>query len=136
MEVKKNMEKKGLNNVTQDVLEKVEKVRSGFEMGSRVGVTALGRSTQWREELERLSAMEVVDRNQTAAILLSPDAFKAILAYLEQVDMEREQMQVEALFKAREHMNDWDSGDSLAAKASESLKARQEQIRGLLDGHK
>lgn len=136
MEVKKKLEKKGSVEMSMEMLEQVEKIRSGFQMGSRVGVTALGRSTQWREELERLAAMEVVDRNQTAAILLSPDAFKAILAYLDQIDEEREQMQVEALFKAREHMNDWDSGESLATKAVESLKARQDQIRGLLDGHK
>lgn len=127
---------KGYDEMNIEMLESVEKVRNGFELGSRVGVTQLGRSTKWREDLERLSAMEVVDRNQTAAVLLSPETFKALLTYLEQVDKEREQMQVEALFKAREHMNNWDSGESLATKAKDRLTERQEQIRGLLDGNK
>ncbi len=130
------MEEKRLNELTQEILDKVEQIRSGFKMGSRVGVTALGRSTQWREELEKLSAMEVTDRDQTAAILLSPDAFKAILTYLDQVDREREQLQLEVLFEARKDMNDWDSGDSLAAKTLQILDEREDQIRGLLDDHK
>lgn len=130
------MEEKRLNELTQEILDKVEQIRSGFKMGSRVGVTALGRSTQWCEELEKLSAMEVTDRDQTAAILLSPDAFKAILTYLDQVDREREQLQLEVLFEARKDMNDWDSGDSLAAKTLQILDEREDQIRGLLDDHK
>ncbi|XZF75343.1 hypothetical protein ACSBO6_17315 [Bacillus sp. AL-1R] len=30
----------------------IEKIRRGFEMGSRIGVTQLGRSTKWRQDLE------------------------------------------------------------------------------------
>lgn len=135
MEVK-YMKEKGLNELTQEVLEKVEQIRNGFKMGSRVGLTALGRSTQWREELEKLLAMEVTDRDQTAAILLSPDAFKAILIYIEKIDQEREQMQLEALFEARKNMEDWDSGENLAAKALEIINEKEEEIRGIMNDSK
>lgn len=128
------MRQKGLINMTAKMIEEVEKIRRGFELGSRVGVTQLGRSTKWRDDLERLAAMEVVDRNQTAAILLKPDTFKALMAYLDQVDEELEQAQVEALFASRKHLTDWTSSEDMANKAKTGLQERQKQIRGILDG--
>jgi hypothetical protein len=116
-----------------EMLENVEKIRRGFEVGSRVGVSQLGRSTQWRSDLERLSALEVLDRNQTAGILLSPSVYKSLLEYLDNMDKALEQAQVEQLFDYRKEMH-WTSGEDLATKAKTSLKARQEHIRGLLDG--
>ncbi|MBP1970329.1 exonuclease VII small subunit [Virgibacillus natechei] len=127
------MKQKGLNKMTNQMLKDVEKIRRGFELGSRVGVTQLGRSTQWRDDLERLTAMEVVDRNQTAAVLLKPESFKALMTYLDQVEQELEQEQVEAIFAYRKDSNDWSSGEDLATKAKASLEERQRYIRGLLD---
>ncbi|PLR76311.1 hypothetical protein CU633_16600 [Bacillus sp. V3-13] len=128
------MKKKGLKNMSPQMIKDVEKIRKGFQLGSRVGVTQLGRSTKWREELERFGIMEVVERNQTAAILLDTDVFKALLTYLEQSDEELEQAQVESLFGHRRHTDNFSSGEELATKAKESLRARREDIRGLLDG--
>ena len=116
-----------------EMREDVEKIRRGFEAGSRVGVTQLGRSTQWRSDLERLSVLEILDRNQTAGILLSPTMYNSLLEYLDHVDKALEQAQVEQLFEHRKEMH-WSSGEDLATKAKGNLKARQEHIRGLLDG--
>lgn len=128
------MKQKGLNKMTAKMLEDVEKIRKGFDLGSRIGVTQLSRSTQWRDDLERFVALEVVDRKQTAAVLLKPEAFKALMAYLDQVDQELEQAQVDALFAHREQLNDWASSDNLAKKAKKSMQERQKRIRGILDG--
>mgnify|MGYP001217432472 CR=1 FL=1 len=57
-------------------------------------------------------------------------------AYSDEVDREREQMQLEFLFDARKDRNDWDTGDSLAAKALQILNEKEEQMRGLLDDNK
>lgn len=122
--------------MTSQSIKDVEKIRGGFELDSRVGVTQLGRSTKWREELERLGALEVVDRNQTAAILIKPEVYIALMAYLDQVDEELEQAQVEAIFGNRKHLNDWSSGEDLSAKAKDGLQEKEKHIRGLLDGDK
>jgi len=130
------MKEKGLNKMTLQTIAEVEKIRHGFEMGSQVGVTSLGRSTKWREDLERLAAMQIVDRNQTTAILLKPESFQALMTYLDQVDEKLEQAQVEALFDHRRDTTEFLSGEELATKAKESFRARKQQLRGFLDGDK
>ncbi|MFY4775198.1 hypothetical protein [Metabacillus sp. RGM 3146] len=89
-----------MGELTAKMLEEIEKIRNGFELGCRVGVTKLSRSTQWRDDLEKFSAMEVVDRNQTAAILMKPDLFR-VMEYIYQMDAELEQAQIESLFEQR-----------------------------------
>lgn len=125
--------KKKVMKMTIEMLENVEKIRRGFEVGSRVGVSQLGRSTQWRSDLERLSALEILDRNQTAGILLSPSVYKSLLEYLDNIDTVLEQAQVEQLFEQRKEIH-WTSGEDLATKAKASLKEREKHIRGVLDG--
>jgi len=120
--------------VEQQFLEQIESIRNGFALGSRVSVTQLGRSTKWREELEQMTALEVVDRNQTAAVLIKPEAYIAMLNYIDQIEAELEQAQVDALFARRENMNHWASGEALQEKALEILETRKVEIRGLLDG--
>lgn len=119
----------------QQSLEQIERIRNGFALGSRVSVTQLGRSTKWREELEQMTALEVVDRNQTAAVLIKPEAYIAMLNYINEMEVELEQAQVHALFARRENMNNWAPGDDLQEKALESLEKRKAEIRGLLDGN-
>ncbi|WP_019415070.1 hypothetical protein [Paenisporosarcina sp. TG20] len=130
------MKERGMNKMTLQTIAEVEKIRRGFEMGSQVGVTSLGRSTKWREDLERLGAMQIVDRNQTTAILLKPESFQGLMTYLDQVDEKLEQAQIEVLFNYRKDTTDFLSGNELATKAKESFRARKEQLRGFLDGDK
>lgn len=126
---------KGLSDLmTRQILEQVESIRGGFNLGSRISVTELGRSTKWREALNRMFAIEVVDRNRTAAVLLKPEVYTAILQYLDQIETELEHARVDALFAQREHLNRWASGEDLESKALASLEERQDSIRGLLNG--
>jgi len=120
--------------MTTQTVEDVEKIRRGFDMESRIGITQLGRSREWRKHLEDHAALEVLDRNQTAGILLSPEIFKSLLAYLDNVDQELEQAQVEQLYGNRKEM-DWASGEDLATKAKMSFESRQDHIRKFLDGN-
>ncbi|WP_180232993.1 hypothetical protein [Bacillus sp. AFS055030] len=55
--------------MTIETSKNIEKIRRGFNMGSRIGVTQLGRSTKWRQDLENHAVLEILDRNQTAGIL-------------------------------------------------------------------
>lgn len=119
--------------VEQHALEQVERIRNGFALGSRVSVTQLGRSTKWRDALDEVTALEVVDRNQTAAVLIKPEAYTAMLNYIDQIEEELEHAQVESLFARRENMNNWASGEELNAKGLESLEKRKADLRSLLD---
>ncbi len=126
-------ERKGLNS-SMNTLQEIEIVRGGFQLGGRVSVTQLGRSTEWRETLKEMSALEVVDRNQTAAVLLKPETYKAIWAYLQEMESELEHIQIEMLLSRREKMDNWASGDDLSARATANFTERRDKIRRFLDG--
>ncbi|MCY0880249.1 MAG: hypothetical protein OWU84_15095 [Firmicutes bacterium] len=115
--------------------EQVERVRRGFDLDSRVTVTQLARSTAWRKALNHKLALEVVDRNRTAAVLLQPEAYAALLEYLDHLEAELEQAQVEALFARRNALQHWATGNALEEAALTRLAQQREQIRELLDGH-
>jgi hypothetical protein len=134
MEVDETMNKKGMISMSREMLATVERVRNGFQLDSHITVTQLTRSTSWRNDLEKYLAMPILDRNQTAAVVLSPDAFRAVLKYIDMIEEELETTQLEMLFKARENMENWEEGEELSRKAKESFLERQELLRGLLDG--
>ncbi|MCF2939742.1 hypothetical protein L1N85_15075 [Paenibacillus alkaliterrae] len=122
--------------MSKQMLTTVERVRNGFQLDSHITVTQLARSTSWRSDLEKFDAMQILDRNQTAAVVLTPDAFRAVMSYIDMIEEELEARQTETLLEAREHMNNWESGQELSRKAKESFLDRQERLRGLLDGDK
>lgn len=129
------MEKKGLiSDMSQQMLRIVERVRGGFQLDSHINITQLSRSTVWRSNLEKFEAMQILDRNHTAAVMLTPDAFRALIQYIEAIEEELENTQIEMLLKAREDMNNWETDEELSRKAKDSFLSRQEHLRGLLDG--
>lgn len=130
------MKRKGLISMSRQMLSTVERVRNGFQLDSHITVTQLTRSTTWRTDLEKFVAMQVLDRNQTAAVVITPDAFRAVLDYINMVEEELETTKLEMLLKARENMENWESGEELSRKARESFLERQEHLRGVLDGDK
>lgn len=128
------MNGKGMVEMSSHTLRTVEKVRNGFDMDSHINITQLSRSTAWRDQLKKFESMQILDRNQTAAIILTPDAFRAILQYMDSVESELEKAQLELLLQARDQMNHWETGEELSRKAKESFLARQDHLRGLLNG--
>lgn len=140
------MKEKEMSKLSAKAIEEVQKVRHGFQMGSRVGVTQLGRSTQWREDLDRLSAMEVVDRNETKAILLKPEVYEAMVNYMEvleknqaELEAELETAEVEALYGHRLHHKESDfvmGGKESAQDAVALFLSNPEKFKAPLDGDK
>ncbi|MCE4052084.1 hypothetical protein [Bacillus sp. Au-Bac7] len=140
------MKEKEMSKLSAKAIEEVQKIRHGFQMGSRVGVTQLGRSTQWREDLDRLSAMEVVDRNETKAILLKPEVYEAMVTYMEvlektqaELEAELETAEVEALYGHRLHRKESDfvmGGKESAQDAVALFLSNPEKFKAPLDGDK
>lgn len=81
--------------------------------------------------------VEILDRNQPFAVMLTPELFHAVRKYITLLEQQLEALQLEVLFTLRtEERMDWTTGDDLQQKAKESFRARKELIRGLLDGDK
>lgn len=141
-----NMKEKELSKLSTKAIEEVQKIRHGFQMGSRVGVTQLGRSTQWREDLDRLAAMEVVDRNETKAILLKPELYEAMVEYMavlerkkEELEVELETAEVEQLYGHRLERKESDfvmGGKEAAEDAVALFLSNPEKFRSPLDDDK
>jgi len=129
------MGKKGMIAMPSEMLSTVDRVRNGFQLDSHITVTQLARSTSWRNDLEKYDAMPILDRNQTAAVVLSPDAFRAVMKYIDLIEEELEASQLDVLMKARENMENWEEGEELSRKAKESFLERQKLLRGLIDGY-
>ncbi|HEU4965672.1 MAG TPA: hypothetical protein VFV52_17825 [Bacilli bacterium] len=128
------MQEKGRISMSHDLLERVEKFRSGFDLGSRVNVTTMSRSTSWRPILSEHLTMEVLDRNDTIAVMIDPETYMAVKRYVEALEEELEQVQLQAMFAARADLNDLQSGEDLERKAMESLLSMQDGIDDLFDG--
>lgn len=117
-------------------LQDVQTVLSGFQIGSHIGITEMQRKTEWREAFNKEKMVEILDRNETFGVLLKPEIFRSLQTYIEQLEHQVEQLQLEALFDRREGKMNWATGEDLKDKAKASLHAREDLIRGLLDGHK
>lgn len=137
------MKDKEMSKMTAEAkIKEVEQVRHGFQMGSRVGVTELGRSTHWRDVLTRVAAMEVVERNATKAVLLKPETFQAILDYLNDIESQKEEleaeietMEVDRIYGHRLQTTEFTpSGEDAAKSAIELFRANKEKYRAKLDG--
>lgn len=113
--------------------DKVESIRRFVVPDQRIGLTDLARSKDWREALLVHEIVEVVDRTETAAYLVSPDGMRALMEKISALEEELEQAEIDALFSAREDMDDWSSGNVLASKAKDRLRASIEALGGISD---
>ena len=120
----------------EQVLKDVQTILGGLNVGSHIGITELQRKTSWREEFTKSKIMEVLDRNETFAVMLTPEVFRSVQAYIEQLEQQVEQLQLDALFARREGNMNWMTGEDLKQKAKASFHTRKDLIRGLLDGDK
>ena len=117
-------------------LEDVQMVLGGLEIGLHIGLTEMQREKEWRKEFNKKRVMEVLERNETFGLLIKPDLFRSLQTYIEHLEQQVEQLQLEALFARREDKMDWMTGEDLNQKAKESFHARKDLIRGLLNDYK
>lgn len=128
--------KGGLLSVSDQMKNTIEKVRGGFQVDGHLNVTQLNRSTEWQETLKRMDSMQVLDHERTAAILMSKDAYVAVMKYIDALEEELDKAHVTALLAARQDMNDWTKGEDLAKKAEKSFLERSEHLQGLVNDDK
>ena len=113
--------------------DRVEFIRGFVSPDQRISLTELTRSKGWRDDLVNCDIMEVVDRSDTAAYLVSPEGMKALLKAIDLLEEEAERTQIDLLFSSRQHLNDWSSGERLATKAKQYLDSREAALKGVLN---
>ncbi|QKY70442.1 hypothetical protein [Lentibacillus sp. CBA3610] len=116
-----------------DMLQTVEKIRGGFQVDGYISVTQLSRSTDWKKTLQKMDAMQVLDRNKTAGVLMTKDAYVGVMDYIDALEKELDAAQVSTILAERQHMDDWTEGDDLAGKAKDSLLKRSDYLQGLIN---
>ncbi|WP_164667623.1 hypothetical protein [Virgibacillus doumboii] len=119
--------------MSNQMLQTVGKVRGGFQIDGYLNVTQLSRSTEWKETLKKMDSMQVLDRNKTAAILLSKDAYIAVMDYIDALEEELDNAHISTLMSERKEMDNWSEGDDLAEKGKNSFRKRANYLQQLLD---
>ena len=125
--------KRGMQFMSDQMKSTVEKVRGGFQVDGYLNVAQLSKATEWKETLKRMNSMQVLDHDKTAGILMSKDAYVAVMDYIDALEEDLDKAHVAALVSARQNMNDWTKGEDLAKKAEKSFLERSEHLKGLVD---
>lgn len=112
----------------------LDHVLRGFEFENHVGLSTFQREPKkWQSVFEKNGAIEVLDRNETYGVMLTPEVFKKIRAYINALEEQLEQTQLNLLFARRGENTKWLSGDELQQKTFENFDNRVDTIRVLLD---
>ena len=106
-------------------LERFEDLKAKSRKIPRVTYTELARGKEWREELP----IEVVDRSETSAWLVTDEYLYGIISLVDELLDEREERQIQDMLAAREGYQDWHEGEDLASAAKASLHARLDEMK-------
>lgn len=100
----------------------------------RIGVSEFARGKAWRKSLEETGCVEVTDRSDTVGLLLTPEYASELASYIQQLENELEQAQIEMIFELRRQYSAPKSGKELEDAALAEFNAREDSIREFLDG--
>ncbi|MBT1162558.1 hypothetical protein [Bifidobacterium sp. SO1] len=114
------------------VKERADALQVAAQKGSRITLTDLSRGNKWRQELSDKGILELVDRSDTMAFILSADAMKELLDELDRSEAELETLSAQELFDARKNRTTLQSGQALENTAIASFENRKKQLLGIL----
>ena len=90
-----------------------EGLRRALHEAPRLGVTEFARSKAWRRELDECQALEVLDRNETVAYLVSPQLIEALFNTIDDAEELIDNLDAQLMFAERKDYNNWMSGKEL-----------------------
>ena len=97
-------------------LERVAEVRSAVNRKPRISMTDMARDTSWKKTLPEQGIIEVTERGETAAWLLSDEYMKALLEEIAELEAAVEYFETRGIVAQRE-------GDFHPLSGSELAKA-------------
>lgn len=110
-----------------ELLQRADAVRDAASKRTQISVTELSRSKAWRNELSHAGVIEITDRGNTAAWLVSSEDMRALIEGYVRLQKEAEQAQIDALFASRPDTEPL-TGNALRTAAREHLDARLDEI--------
>lgn len=115
-----------------DVLERADNVRSTVQGRRRISITELSRGKDWRTQLPEAGIIEVTDRGDTTAWLVSDEDMQALVEGYRYLEEELERMQIATLFGARA-TDKPATGSTLKQKALASFDRRKDALREIVN---
>lgn len=116
------------------VLERMQVLNHARKDAPRISLTELARSSGWRKALNQKGVVEVVDRTETAAFLVSRQGMAELLETIDSLEEQLERADIASMVNARSGRQNWMSGDELASAAWSEFAARKESFEAVVDG--
>ncbi|WP_165055397.1 MULTISPECIES: hypothetical protein [unclassified Adlercreutzia] len=116
-----------------ELLERAAGVSSRVSRDSRISVTELSRGTDWRKRLPDEGIIEVTDRGDTAAWLVSDKDMQALVKRYSLLEEELERAQISAIFRTREDARP-KTGNELKQAARAAFAKRGQELSEIIDG--
>lgn len=116
-----------------EVLERATGVSRRVRRSPRISVTELSRSTDWRKRIPEDGIIEVTDRGDTTAWLVSDDDMQALVEGFTLLEEELERAQVAAIFDTRGDARPV-SGDQLREQVRDIFETRKHALKEIIDG--
>jgi len=111
----------------------VDEIRSAVTLTPRIGVTELGRSTGWRDQLKDHAILEIVERADTVGYLISYRGMIDLLDEMEALEEAADQASVAAMVEVRGSAGHALAGEELAQEARQRLRQRHAKMSEALD---
>ena len=115
------------------ILKKIEKVQSGCKSSSFIELFKLQNPSNWKQTLEDVGALQVLEHEETVGILLEPEIIDAILKYLDLIGKEMELSSFAAMIESRKGTTGFLSGEKLTKETLELFEEHKKDIRKFLD---
>ena len=113
--------------------ERVQDAFAGSRKANRIGLSEFSHGRKWRDDLNDVSILEIIDRTETAGWLISADALESLVDRIDELEEELEHARLAAIFAARADRTSWKEGDELAMDAKASARARRKAIEEAAD---
>ncbi|MCH9276436.1 hypothetical protein JS533_009185 [Bifidobacterium amazonense] len=100
-----------------DTINRIETIRDASSIRTRISLTDLNRGTAWRSDLANNGILEVMDRNDTTAYILTPQALYDLVDEIRKAESAAETLEIGRIFADRPDDAPASSGDALAEAA-------------------
>lgn len=118
-----------------EVMERLNRLKSASNPSGHITVTELARGKEWRQMLKKAGMMEVTDRGETAAWLVSQKDLEAIVYAVISLEQEVEDLSVAAMFESRAEgdSSEWKTGQQLTEDALVCLENEGQDLMAVVD---
>ena len=112
---------------------RVAEIRSVIHDDRRVSLTDFSRGRAWRDKLAANGILELQDRSERIAWVVSEQDMTQIVDYIAELEEQMERDSAEAMVRTREGREDWKGGPELAEAALKSFEQRKDALMAAVE---